>query len=772
MTRITPQQAVFLSFIHGIGYSKLLDIFYWVNIEFPSETSFYDIQKSLCQDFLDLAEESCKKYRSQSHKGVGFDGSWSQKRNAPHCIVEAISMDTHKIVDFQMVTQYDFPIENIHVTVDKTIASKAMEGLGLEKIAYRDSFQQNTDYYVHDGDLAAEVIILNTGLDLQQVFDPNHFIPTILNKYDKSGQTSLLSSISTRLIKRFKRIFHDDSIPDEAKKEAWKQSYDHYVSDDDWDQRANPDAQRALQKFLFDSSIAFDFMKPHITTNINESFHALKAEFAPKSVCWKYSFVLRMCVAIVAFNEGPSWKQLLAAKLNVSLPTKLRCIQGIKEYEKRSAKLKSIRAKPDYPRQRAIQRKKHRERQLSTKNYEVHKEREDDDPSDQLTYYNVKKRDIWPRISEISGQWKTKTFFAKGKIHLIDEYLRKINPLASRKVLIDNDTCCLLFTFGSRLKSLTATCMKTKGINLVKVSDKNIEEIVKICGPDKAETYIQKEDPIVVGETIQTIITAMKSQSQSQKVIDSSSSESESDDESDSFSSMDEIIDESDHGGLINVTNTCYANVAVQLFARVDPLCEIVASLEDDNCKDPIIIELNKICANLRSNKNENVIDLCHYLGFEPFTMSEPEVFIERLLSHIVNQYSIEVIKPLLLDEQNWRIIICNKSSFISSIESFFIKFIPDILFVSCPREQRDKAKFNYPESFNLNKRITYNLIAVIFKEPSHFTIAIKIQNKFYLYDDVKKPKAIKNICSITYQTKNIMNIYLKTLSESGNIYN
>ena len=185
--------------------------------------------------------------------------------------------------------------------------------------------------------------------------------------------------------------------------------------------------KKALEKFLYDSAIAFEFMQPGVSTNINESFHSLKAELAPKDKCWKYSFVLRMCCAILAFNEGPGWKKILASKMNIPLPQKPSCVQGIEAYEKRNEKYRVIRSAPTYPRQRAIQRKKHKEQKLSTENHQCHKDNNELEAPEQLSYKRVKKRNIWPRINEISGSWKPKTFFAEGSSPIIDEYMKKNN---------------------------------------------------------------------------------------------------------------------------------------------------------------------------------------------------------------------------------------------------------------------------------------------------------------------------------------------------------
>ena len=51
--------------------------------------------------------QSCQKWKNRlaPNSCIAFDGSWSHHRNAMHCLVGFIDMNTHKVVDFEIVSQ-------------------------------------------------------------------------------------------------------------------------------------------------------------------------------------------------------------------------------------------------------------------------------------------------------------------------------------------------------------------------------------------------------------------------------------------------------------------------------------------------------------------------------------------------------------------------------------------------------------------------------------------------------------------------------------------
>jgi hypothetical protein len=74
-----------------------------------------------------------------------------------------------------------------------------------------------------------------------------------------------------------------------------------------------------------------------ISTQLNESLHALKAKMADKNYCWKGSWLARCAVAVLIMNEGHDWKLQMLQELGFQLPSP-KCQAVIKRYNKASAK--------------------------------------------------------------------------------------------------------------------------------------------------------------------------------------------------------------------------------------------------------------------------------------------------------------------------------------------------------------------------------------------------------------------------------------------------
>lgn len=98
---------------------------------------------------------------------IRFDGSWSCKRNAMHCIVELIN-DENKIIDFEIITRSeidksikakragDFQNDDVLTWVDdegKYLGpSNMMEDYFVAVMSSRWKEDPNLKSYIHDGD--------------------------------------------------------------------------------------------------------------------------------------------------------------------------------------------------------------------------------------------------------------------------------------------------------------------------------------------------------------------------------------------------------------------------------------------------------------------------------------------------------------------------------------------------------------------------------------------------------------------------------------------
>jgi hypothetical protein len=106
-------------------------------IEVPEEAEFYRVQPKVVKTVMDMARESANKaFQSLGNVvTVAIDGSWSHRRNAIYCIVDAIDIATKKIVDYYVVvrrvpgvTDHSFNFEG---------AANQMEGEGERHLLRR-----------------------------------------------------------------------------------------------------------------------------------------------------------------------------------------------------------------------------------------------------------------------------------------------------------------------------------------------------------------------------------------------------------------------------------------------------------------------------------------------------------------------------------------------------------------------------------------------------------------------------------------------------------
>lgn len=87
----------------------------------------------------------------------------------------------------------------------------------------------------------------------------------------------------------------------------------------------------------------------------NESFHSLKSRFTPKIVCWKSSWKLRICLAVLQWNLGDEFRPFLEQKLDFSISEENS--ELLSRIEK-SLKKKQVESKtPEARRKRNAQRK-------------------------------------------------------------------------------------------------------------------------------------------------------------------------------------------------------------------------------------------------------------------------------------------------------------------------------------------------------------------------------------------------------------------------------
>jgi hypothetical protein len=67
----------FAGIVNGERYSQILQIMLFLNIVFSGQTTYYRAQRTVCQAIVELAIESCDKWRKNlpQHSVIAMDGS-------------------------------------------------------------------------------------------------------------------------------------------------------------------------------------------------------------------------------------------------------------------------------------------------------------------------------------------------------------------------------------------------------------------------------------------------------------------------------------------------------------------------------------------------------------------------------------------------------------------------------------------------------------------------------------------------------------------------
>jgi hypothetical protein len=82
----------------------------FLNSVVPGERTCYRAQSTVCQAIIELAIKSCGKWQENlaPHSVITMDGSWHERRNASHRVVDFVDLVSGKIFAYNT---FDGPIE-------------------------------------------------------------------------------------------------------------------------------------------------------------------------------------------------------------------------------------------------------------------------------------------------------------------------------------------------------------------------------------------------------------------------------------------------------------------------------------------------------------------------------------------------------------------------------------------------------------------------------------------------------------------------------------
>lgn len=316
--------------ICGMSQQQAQIFLLYNNITPPTKAQFYACQQMLIPIFEKLAREICKKFADEKNDGfyIRYDGSWSSRRNATHCLVEFINEDG-KIIDFEYMSRIKCTI--LRVETGYFGPSNRMETLLVEILTERWKHNQKVKGFVHDGDLKTPKFWQSDNEDevpIIELHDPGHAKNRLSTIFDHSNSNKNLYGLKTQVISYFSYIVKTTKYTNDEKIQKWNSLEDKLRENPPLKSYLNPSSWRYKEQFeechktltnfinnsmeLFQSCLISD-------TQSNESFHSLKSKLAPKNISWGTSWKLRMCLAVLQWNLGEELRAFLDEKFDLNL---------------------------------------------------------------------------------------------------------------------------------------------------------------------------------------------------------------------------------------------------------------------------------------------------------------------------------------------------------------------------------------------------------------------------------------------------------------------
>jgi hypothetical protein len=177
-------QFAFAIAVHGGKFTQLQQILSFCNILTASESAFDRAQKLVCPKVIEFTEDSCRNWQRKMRPGtiIAFDGSWSQRKNAKHCVVDFIDASQSKNVDFTIIKK---SIRFVHGNYFGP--SNGMEVEDLRRIMDRwrtdPIFDAQVEGHVHDREAKTRPLMRELW-DQPEFLDANHSLKRFNRKLD------------------------------------------------------------------------------------------------------------------------------------------------------------------------------------------------------------------------------------------------------------------------------------------------------------------------------------------------------------------------------------------------------------------------------------------------------------------------------------------------------------------------------------------------------------------------------------------------------------
>ena len=189
----------------------------------PTKAQFYACQQMLIPIIEKLAREVCKKIADEMQDGfyIRYDGSWSIRRNASHCLVEFMN-EKGQIIDFEYMSRIKCTI--LRVETGYFGPSNNMETILVEELANRWKNNQRVKGFVHDGDLKTPKLWQTTDKDeipIMELHDPGHAKNRLSTIFDKSNSNKNLYGMKKQIISYFSYLVKTPKYSNDEKINKW-----------------------------------------------------------------------------------------------------------------------------------------------------------------------------------------------------------------------------------------------------------------------------------------------------------------------------------------------------------------------------------------------------------------------------------------------------------------------------------------------------------------------------------------------------------------------
>ena len=320
-------QMAFSAMLSGVNPTKGFEFLRLLNADLPSLRCFYQSQHTVGSMIVRMAEESMAKVRAGLPQGtvVSIDGSWDHRRNGANCSLCVIDQGSGKVVDLVNVSRKVDPASENYCPTPQSMEAKAL-GISLKKLMQLPQIVA----YVHDNDAHASRLIRDSHWNVEEKLDPNHCAKSFERRLAtfRGRHGKILDEIEESLKKWFHALIRSPISPDE-KAEMWHNCINHYKGDHTkcrhkedqvcqvWSYANSQEHVKLLEGFLKATEKFVRKVDLAYSTQRNESFNLRKTRYAPKHVCWQWSYLARVMCAVLDVNEGPVWKLRLLSRLGL-----------------------------------------------------------------------------------------------------------------------------------------------------------------------------------------------------------------------------------------------------------------------------------------------------------------------------------------------------------------------------------------------------------------------------------------------------------------------